>query len=92
MVNLVWSIKASWTLRSEIFTFQGIPFTVSLQELLALVKKNKYVSQTMEFELELVFFDVLLILLVCFFVEWMHSWLLLSTFCTNLFRCDQVGA
>ena len=53
MVNLVWSIKASWALRSEIFTFQGIPFTsrtVGTGQ-----KKNKYVSKTMEFELELVF-------------------------------------
>jgi len=57
-----------------------------------LTKNNKYVSKTMEFELELFFFDVLLLLLACFFVEWMHSWLLLSTFCTNLFRWDQVGA
>ena len=89
MVNLVWSIKASWALRSEIFTFQGIPFT-SRTVGTGQKKTNMFPKQwSLNWSL---FFDVLLILLACFWVEWMHSWLLLSTFCTNLFRCDQVGA
>ena len=89
-----WSI---WFGLSELLGLWDQKFSLSGHSLhfkifLTLVNKKTYVSKTMEFELELVFFDVLLILLACFFVEWMHSWLLLSTFCTNLFRCDQVKA